>query len=63
MSLNFLLAAGPWDKGETSPRAETIMSLLSQMSQACPPPGDIWPGRLAAWPRRNSRFSECLAVL
>lgn len=32
MSLNFLLAAGPWDKGETSPRAKTIMSLLSQMS-------------------------------
>lgn len=41
MSLN-LLAAEPWDKGETSPRAETVMSLLSQMSQACPPLLEIY---------------------
>lgn len=53
----FKLRVGCWALGqrETSPRAETIMSLLSQMSQACPPPGDIWPGKLAPWPRRSSR--------
>lgn len=47
MSLN-LLAAEPWDKGETSPRAETVMSLLSQMSQACPPSWRYMAGKTSS---------------